>query len=126
MPFIALLRENRNPGKFKPVFGPTIRAVVTEQFHRIFYSEDGDWWEDRMDDVAGFEDEIYDTTIASVINDNTDAFVQDDAFLFSKGGFTIPKKGTTPPRPCDSAIQPQLHSPSAHACPPCRQTLSIR
>lgn len=110
MPFVALLRENRNPGGTKPVFGPTIRAVLAEQFHRIFHGSGGDWWEDRMGDVAGFEDEILGATIGAVINDNTRAFVQDDAFLVHRGGFSIPTKGA----PSHSLP----HSPAPHPPPP--------
>eukprot|EP00892_Ulva_mutabilis_P011638 jgi/Ulvmu1/8847/UM049_0029.1 len=90
MPFVGLLRENKNPGAGKPVFGPTIRALLKEQFHRIFFGSGGDWWETRKADVAGFEDEVAGATIAKVINANTRSFVQDNAFVVRRPGSNPP------------------------------------
>lgn len=67
-PFAALLRENKNPSS--NVFGPTLTAMLTEQFHRIFFGNGGDFWENRKASVAGFDDEISETTLSRVIRTN--------------------------------------------------------
>lgn len=76
------------------MFGPVQRAILVEQFHRIFFGAAGDWWEDRLEDIGGFEDEVHATTIGSVINDNTRSFVQPNAFKLGGGGG---KTGAPPP-----------------------------
>jgi hypothetical protein len=77
--FVGLLRENPNP-RATPL-GPTHRAMFAEQFHRIFFGPGGDWWENRLATVAGFEDEIRSTTIGKVIRSNTQAtFIPKNAF----------------------------------------------
>lgn len=83
-PFIGLLRDNKNFRK--QVFGPVQRAILIEQFHRIFFGKGGDWWENRKDDISGFESEIHSATISSVINSNTRSFVQQHAFKVGGGG----------------------------------------
>ena len=67
-PFAALLRENKTPSS--QVFGPTLSAMLTEQFHRIFFGSGGDFWESRKASVAGFDAEITDTTLSRIIRTN--------------------------------------------------------
>lgn len=92
LPFLGLLKDNPSPRS--QVFGPVQRAVLIEQFHRIFFGSAGDWWEDRLGDIGGFKDEVHAATIGSVINDNTFAFVQPNAFKLGGGGG---KTGAQPP-----------------------------
>ena len=67
-PFAALLRENKTPSS--KVFGPTLTAMLTEQFHRIFFGNGGDFWENRKASVAGFDTEISQSTFSRVIRTN--------------------------------------------------------
>lgn len=89
--FVGLLHDNYNPKK--NVFGPVQHHIISEQFARIFFGSGGDWWENRLGAVSGFEDEIHRATFGSVINDNTRSFVQTNAFKVSGGGG---KKGAPP------------------------------
>lgn len=60
------------------VLGDTLRAIVLDQFARIFFASGGDWYEGK--DLGQFDQEVRDCTLAQVINANTDANVQAKAF----------------------------------------------
>jgi hypothetical protein len=46
--------------------GPTVTAIVTDQFHRSLFGKGGFWWEDDLQAVQGFESEIRKTTMGKV------------------------------------------------------------
>lgn len=104
--FMALLRENKTPSS--TVLGPTLKAMLTEQFHRIFFAGDGDFWENRKPSVASFESEILETTLSRVIRTNVPAApIPGNAFNMRDRGtdaFTF----RTPP------LSPSLVSGSFH------------
>ena len=82
--FVGVLHDNDNPRN--NVFGPVQHHIIAEQFARIFFGSGGDWWENRLGAISGFEAEIHSATFGSVINDNTRSFVQSNAFKIGSGG----------------------------------------
>ena len=77
VPALALMKENDNP---TDTFGPVVRAILTEQFHRLFFGSDGLWWEDDLSKVDGFKDEIDATTLGTVLDDNLTPNFSGDVF----------------------------------------------
>ena len=77
--WIGLLREPREPGQ---PLGPTHKAMMVEQFGRIFFGKSGLWWEkDLKRIVSKFgKQEVKKATMAQVIRDNTDADVHGNVF----------------------------------------------
>ena len=79
--FIGLLREGPLTGS--DGFGPTITAILADQFHRVFFGAGGQYWEDDPTHVAavsGYATEIMESTLAQVIFDNSGASVAGNGF----------------------------------------------
>lgn len=73
--FPHLLGDNPPDGG---VLGETLRAIILDQFARSFFASDGDWYEGK--DLGQFDQEVRSTTLAQVVNANSDANVQADMF----------------------------------------------
>ena len=76
--WLGLLREPKLPGS--PI-GPTLRAVLVEQFHRSFFGPGGFYWARNTDAVGNFENEIRSTQYSKIISDNTGATVTGNVFM---------------------------------------------
>ena len=61
-------------------FGPTMERIITDQFHRITFGPQGRWWEDDHLLSKAWAQEIGKTTLASIINDNTNAKIKGNGF----------------------------------------------
>lgn len=78
-PFLGLLREN--PAVGQQAFGETLKVIITDQFHRVLFGAGGSWWEDDfLVEVEGWETEIRNTTLASVISANTGVQIAGNGF----------------------------------------------
>lgn len=77
--WLGLLREPR--GKGQPL-GPTHKAMLIEQFGRIFFGRQGLWWQKHLNRHTRFfgDQEMNTVTMAQIIRDNTGADVHGDAF----------------------------------------------
>lgn len=78
--WIGLLREPRAPGQ---PLGPTHKAMMIEQFGRIFFGRRGQWWQRdllRFVGIFGYK-EVRQTSMAQIIRDNTDADVHGNVFV---------------------------------------------
>lgn len=63
-PAFSLFQENHLEGN--GLLGPTVRAIVTDQFHRSLFGKGGFWWEDDLHAVRGFIKEIRRTTMGKI------------------------------------------------------------
>lgn len=96
--FLGLLREGDLAGD--GMLGPTMEAILTDQFHRSFFGRGGLFWEDddaSLAAVAGFESEILSSSLAAVINDNTGAVVEGDGFFLRDSGAGMGRYGAAGP-----------------------------
>ena len=75
--WLGLLREPKAAGS--PI-GPTLRAVLVEQFHRSFFGPGGFYWRRNLSAVAGFEAEISASQYSDIISANTGASVSGNVF----------------------------------------------
>eukprot|EP00892_Ulva_mutabilis_P006210 jgi/Ulvmu1/3961/UM180_0001.1 len=75
--WLGLLREPKLPGS--PI-GPTLRAVMVEQFHRSFFGPGGFFWRENLPAIGGFEAEISGSQYSDIIRANTDAAVFGNVF----------------------------------------------
>eukprot|EP00892_Ulva_mutabilis_P008155 jgi/Ulvmu1/5711/UM024_0060.1 len=75
--WLGLLREPKKPGS--PI-GPTLRAIILEQFHRTFFGPGGFYWKNRLSRVGSFVAEIESATYADIITNNTNAAVSGNVF----------------------------------------------
>ena len=85
--FLGLLREGDLQGD--GMFGPTMEAILIDQFHRSFFGRGGLYWEDDealSAAVAGFEAEIFESSLGEIITQNTGAVVQGDGFFIREFG----------------------------------------
>jgi hypothetical protein len=81
-PFVGVLQEL----KTKPAgqsFGPLLKAIMTDQLHRIFFGEDGVFWE-FVNNVKGFESDIIDVKLSDIIRRNSRANVPDKVFTIAQ------------------------------------------
>eukprot|EP00892_Ulva_mutabilis_P000477 jgi/Ulvmu1/1042/UM104_0028.1 len=76
--WLGLLREPTLPGS--PI-GPTLRAVLVEQFHRSFFGPGGFFWRDNLSLIGSFEAEIDASQYSTIISANTAASVSGNVFL---------------------------------------------
>ena len=67
VPALSLMKENDNPDG---TFGDVVRAILTDQFHRLLFGNGGLWWENDLSKVEGFVDEITACTLGTVLSDN--------------------------------------------------------
>ena len=74
----ALLKEN--PMWPQKPFGPVNSAILTDQFHRLFFGKEGLYWENTPGNVEGFEHDIRNCTLGKVYNDNIGTNVVGDVF----------------------------------------------
>lgn len=80
--WIGLLKEPRQNGQ---PLGPTHKAMMVEQFGRILFGNRGMWWEkDLKRHVCVFKSEVQKTTLAKVIEDNTDVNPPAKVFKMAK------------------------------------------
>eukprot|EP00892_Ulva_mutabilis_P005677 jgi/Ulvmu1/3481/UM160_0003.1 len=75
--WLGLLREPKVPGS---PLGPTLRAIIVEQFHRSFFGPGGFYWKNRLSSVGSFVAEIESATYADMITANTNAVVSGNVF----------------------------------------------
>lgn len=61
-------------------FGPTLHNLMLDQFHRVLFGPQGNWWEFKLD-VGGYKGEIVGTKLADVIRANSGASVQGSVFI---------------------------------------------
>jgi hypothetical protein len=64
-PAFGLFQENRLAGG--GFTGPTVRAIIKDQFHRSLFGTGGFWWENDISAVQGFEAEIRATTMGKIL-----------------------------------------------------------
>eukprot|EP00892_Ulva_mutabilis_P011613 jgi/Ulvmu1/8824/UM049_0004.1 len=76
--WLGLLREPKLPGS--PI-GPTLRAVLVEQFHRSFFGPGGFYWRDNLGAIGSFKPEISSTLYSDIISANTGATVTGNVFM---------------------------------------------
>ena len=76
--WLGLLREPKLPGS--PI-GPTLRAVLVEQFHRSFFGPGGFYWARNRAAVGSFVQDIESTRYSDIISAVTDAEVSGNVFL---------------------------------------------
>ena len=76
--WLGLLREPKLPGS---PLGPTLRAVLVEQFHRSFFGPGGFYWQDDLAAVGGFATEISSSQYSDIIRANTGAAVFGNVFI---------------------------------------------
>jgi hypothetical protein len=74
-PFIGLLKE-----KPAPILGKTQHVIFSKEFGSILFGPSGSWWMDRKEEVHEYFQEVLDVTLGKVINANTGANVDLDAF----------------------------------------------
>eukprot|EP00892_Ulva_mutabilis_P004032 jgi/Ulvmu1/1/UM001_0001.1 len=75
--WLGLLREPKRAGS--PI-GPTLRAVLVEQFHRSFFGPGGFFWRRNLSAIGGFESEISASRYSDIISANTGASVSGNVF----------------------------------------------
>ena len=75
--WLGLLREPKAPGS---PLGPTLRAVLVEQFHRSFFGPGGFFWRRNLASIGSFEAEISATQYSTIISANTGASVSGNVF----------------------------------------------
>jgi hypothetical protein len=78
--FVSLLKESPGPND---MMGPTLKKIIAEQFYRSLYGRvDGrsTYWLHNFNKVDVYVLEVLQTSWAKVINANTNANVQKDAF----------------------------------------------
>jgi hypothetical protein len=63
-PALGLFQENAKVGG--GFTGPTVRAIVKDQFHRSLFGKGGFWWEDDLAAVSGFVPEIKGATLGKI------------------------------------------------------------
>jgi len=80
--WLGLLRE---PKAARAPLPPTLRAIMIEQFHRIFFGRRGRHWRTILRKVGGFVDEIDSSTYAAIISANTHAMSVTNKYPGSMG-----------------------------------------
>jgi hypothetical protein len=81
-PFVGSIQEM----KTKPAgqsFGPLLKAIMTDQFHRVFFGAEGSFWEFE-NNVKGFETDITDVKLGDIIRRNTKASVPNKVFTIAQ------------------------------------------
>ena len=76
--WLGLLREPTLAGS--PI-GPTLRAVLVEQFHRSFFGPGGFYWRRNLASIGSFEAEISSSQYSDIISANTGASVSGNVFM---------------------------------------------
>ena len=61
--------------------GPTLRAVLVEQFHRSFFGPGGFYWGNNLSAIGSFAPEISASQYSDIISANTGASVSGNVFL---------------------------------------------
>ena len=75
--WVGLMREPKQGDSPLP---PTLRAIITEQFHRSFFGPGGFHWSQFPRKVAGFRREIELSSYAKIIKANTNVKVSGNVF----------------------------------------------
>lgn len=69
-------------------FGPLLRRIMIDQFHRVLFGADGSWWEfDRDWRLQRLSSHIAGTRLHHVLRANTGAKVGKRSFLLRKKGW---------------------------------------
>ena len=77
-PTLVLLKENAE--EMRAAFGPVNKAILTDQFHRILFGPEGDYYGKNPGAIAGWEAEVSGCTLAKVFNANLGGTFSGDAF----------------------------------------------
>lgn len=80
VPALALMFENNRPNPADKPFGAVNTAILTDQFHRVFFGNGGEWWEDNLGDVEGFQADVEGTTLATVLDANLEGSYSGSVF----------------------------------------------
>ena len=74
--WVGLMREPKAGG----VLPPTLRAIILEQFHRLFFGTGGLYWRDSIGKLGPFVSEVEGSTYGEIISANIGMPVRGNVF----------------------------------------------